>query len=202
MQLPNRILIGLVAGATAGVTVNLLTGAGPVTQKRRLVVTEPVGRMWLSALIMVVIPLILSTLSLGVAGLGDLKRLGRIGLVTLAASWASPRSRPSSGLTVMNTSRPGTSLDPAVKTELMETYRGQAGEAMGLATKAFSIDLLVKIVPRNPVKAAATGDMLGGHLLRSDDRRRAGASSATRRRRRCGMSSTASVTSRWPSSSW
>ena len=70
MKLHTKILLGLVAGATVGVTLNLLTGAGPATQKLVAFVTEPIGRLWLSALIMVVIPLILSTLSLGVAGSG------------------------------------------------------------------------------------------------------------------------------------
>jgi DAACS family dicarboxylate/amino acid:cation (Na+ or H+) symporter len=42
----------------------------------------------------------------------------------------------------------------------METYRGQTEGAMGLSGNALSIDLLVKIVPRNPVAAAASGDML------------------------------------------
>ncbi len=87
MPLHTKILAGLVAGAAAGVTVNALTGGGPGVQRFVTVVTEPLGRMWLSALIMVVIPLILSTLSLGVAGLGSLGRLGRIG--------GSPSSRSS-----------------------------------------------------------------------------------------------------------
>ncbi|MCU0292134.1 MAG: dicarboxylate/amino acid:cation symporter [Thermoanaerobaculaceae bacterium] len=161
MKLHTKILIGLVAGATAGVTVNLLTGAGPATQKVVAFVTEPIGRLWLSALIMVVIPLILSTLSIGVAGLGDLKRLGRIGLVTLACFLGLTSLSTILGLTVMNTFAPGRSLPAAVKTELMETYKGQAGEAMGLATNAFSIDLLYSVIPRNPVQAAASGNMLG-----------------------------------------
>lgn len=161
MKLHTKILIGLVAGAATGVTVNLLTGAGPVTQKIVAFGTEPIGRLWLSALIMVVIPLILSTLSIGVAGLGDLKRLGRIGLVTLACFLGLTTLSTTLGLTVMNTFAPGRSLPAAVKTELMETYKGQAGEAMGLATKAFSIDLLYSVIPRNPVQAAASGNMLG-----------------------------------------
>jgi DAACS family dicarboxylate/amino acid:cation (Na+ or H+) symporter len=64
------------------------------------------------------------------------------------------------GLTVMSRLRPGDNLDPQVKTRLMETYRSAAEEAMGLSGSAFSMDLLIKIVPRNPIKAAADGDML------------------------------------------
>jgi len=160
MTLPARILIGLVAGAVAGVTVNLLIGGGPQVAGFVSLVTEPIGKMWLSAMIMVVIPLIISTLSLGVAGLGSLKRLGRIGLVTLACFLTLTTLSTVLGLTVMNVLQPGRNLDPAVKAQLMETYKGQTASAMGLSGNALSIDLLVKIVPRNPVAAAASGDML------------------------------------------
>ncbi len=160
MTLPARILLGLVAGAVAGVTLNLLTGGGPQVAGFVSLVTEPVGKMWLSAMIMVVIPLILSTLSLGVAGLGSLKRLGRIGLVTLACFLTLTTMSTVLGLTVVNVLTPGRNLDPAVKAQLMATYKGQTESAMGLSGNALSIDLLVKIVPRNPFAAAASGDML------------------------------------------
>ena len=55
MKLHAKILLGLLAGAITGVTVNLLTGGGPVTQRVVSLVTEPLGKMWLSALIMIVI---------------------------------------------------------------------------------------------------------------------------------------------------
>jgi len=160
MKLPTRILLGLLAGAACGVGVNLLTGGGPGVDGFVSIVTEPLGKMWLSALIMVVIPLIISTLSLGVAGLGSLRRLGRIGLTTILCFLGLTTLSVALGLTVMNVIAPGRSLDPAVKPQLMETYKGQTEGAMGLSGNALSIDLLVKIVPRNPVAAAASGDML------------------------------------------
>ncbi len=161
MRLHTRILLALVAGAAVGTTVNLATGGGPAVQKLVKLVTEPVGKMWLSALIMVVIPLIVSTLAMGVVGLGDLKRLGRIGVVTLLCFVTLTALSTMLGLTVMNTLAPGRTLSPEVKQELMETYRGETRDAMGLATNAFSIDILTSIVPRNPVKAAVEGNMLG-----------------------------------------
>jgi DAACS family dicarboxylate/amino acid:cation (Na+ or H+) symporter len=160
MKLHSKILLGLVAGAATGVTVNLLTGGGPATQRIVALVTEPIGKMWLSALIMIVIPLIISTLSLGVAGLGSLKRLGRIGIITIVSFLCLTAASAVLGLALMNFFQPGRSLDPAVKARLMETYKGQTAGAMGLSGGAFGIDLLVKIVPRNPVQAAASGDML------------------------------------------
>jgi DAACS family dicarboxylate/amino acid:cation (Na+ or H+) symporter len=160
MKLHTKILLGLLAGAAAGVAVNLLTGGGPATQRVVTLVTEPIGKMWLSALIMIVIPLIVSTLSLGVAGLGSLKRFGRIGLLTIASFLGLTAASTVLGLTLMNVFQPGRGLDPAIKARLMETYKGQTEGAMGLSENAFNIDLLVRIVPRNPIKAAASGDML------------------------------------------
>jgi DAACS family dicarboxylate/amino acid:cation (Na+ or H+) symporter len=95
-----------------------------------------------------------------VAGLGSLKRLGRIGLITIVSFLTLTAASTVLGLTLMNVVRPGASLDPAIQARLMETYKGQTQGAMGLSENAFNIDLLVRIVPRNPVQAAASGDML------------------------------------------
>jgi DAACS family dicarboxylate/amino acid:cation (Na+ or H+) symporter len=116
--------------------------------------------MWLSALIMIVIPLIISTLSLGVAGLGSLRRLGRIGIITIVSFLCLTAASAILGLALMNFFQPGRGLDAAVKARLLETYKGQSAGAMGLSGGTLGIDLLVKIVPRNPVQAAASGDML------------------------------------------
>ena len=163
MSRPTRILIGLLTGLTLGLLAKLLAGGHPGLEWAIRNAIEPVGRMWLGALIMVVIPLILCTLALGVAGLGDLRRLGRVGLVTLACFLCLTALSTLLGLGAMNLFQPGRSLDPAVKVQLMEAYKGDSArvaEKMGLSQASFDINLLVNIVPRNPVKAAAGGDML------------------------------------------
>lgn len=160
---PTRILIGLLAGLVLGLLAKIAAGGRPWLDLLIRNAVEPLGRMWLGSLIMVVIPLILSTLALGVAGLGDLKRLGRVGLVTLVCFLGLTTMSTALGLGAMNVLEPGKSLDPAVKTQLMATYKGdsaQMAERMGLSQSSFDINLLVNIVPRNPLKAAAAGDML------------------------------------------
>jgi DAACS family dicarboxylate/amino acid:cation (Na+ or H+) symporter len=156
-----RILLALLAGGIAGIAVNLTAGSHPVVAKLVSWGTEPIGRMWLSALIMVVIPLIVSTLSTGVAGLGSFRRLGRIGLLTLGMFLVLTVISSVLVLVLVNLIRPGDGLDPAVKTQLLAAYQGAAREAMGLSQGSFGIDLLVRIIPRNPVQAAASGDMIG-----------------------------------------
>lgn len=155
-----KISIGLLAGAATGTTANFLTDGGTAVQGFVTYATEPIGKMWLSALIMIVIPLIISTLSLGVAGLGSLKRLGRIGIITILSFLMLTSLSTILGLTTMNVLQPGAGLDPEVRTKLMETYKDQAEGAMGLAEGKFGIDLFVKIIPRNPIQAAANGEML------------------------------------------
>ena len=160
MTLHTRILTGLALGAAAGVTTNFVTHGGPRTTQVIALTTEPLGKIWLSCLIMVVIPLIVSSLALGVASLGDLRKLGRMGAVTLLCFLSLTAVASCFGLAVMGIVRPGDDLDSVVRTRLMDAYRQEAEGAMGLSSKTFGIDLLVKIVPRNPIKAAADGDML------------------------------------------
>ena len=160
MALHNLILIGLVLGAAAGVSVNLAIGMTPTVAWIVGNVAEPLGRVWLNALIMVVIPLVLSTLALGVAGLGDVSRLGRIGLITLVSFLTLTTAAVVLGLTLVNTVQPGAGLDPTLREDLMATYGGQSEQVMGLAKGALGINTFVNFVPRNPVQAMAEGEML------------------------------------------
>ena len=69
MALHTRILIGLLAGAVLGITANLTVGGSAGLERVISLFTDPIGRIWLNALLMVVIPLVISTLATGVAGL-------------------------------------------------------------------------------------------------------------------------------------
>jgi DAACS family dicarboxylate/amino acid:cation (Na+ or H+) symporter len=160
MALHTKILLGLILGAALGITVNLTVGGSAGLERFVALVTDPIGRLWLNALIMVVIPLVISTLATGVAGLGSIAKVGRIGGLTLVTFLSLTAMAGTLGLLMVNTIRPGTRLDPAIRAGLMETYSDQSSQAMGIAEGGVSIDLLVNIVPRNPVKAAADFNML------------------------------------------
>jgi dicarboxylate/amino acid:cation (Na+ or H+) symporter, DAACS family len=81
MPLHRRILLGLLIGVVAGLVVNAFFG-GDHPRVAWIVrnITEPVGQLFLRLLLMAVIPLVFSSLVVGVAGIGDIRRLGRIGL--------------------------------------------------------------------------------------------------------------------------
>jgi DAACS family dicarboxylate/amino acid:cation (Na+ or H+) symporter len=158
--LHTRILFGLLAGAAAGVLVNLTLAANPTLAWLLANVIDPFGRVWLNGLIMVVIPLIISTVALGVAGLGSLSHVGRIGALTLGCFLLLTAISTALGLLAVNVVQPGAGLEPTVTQRLMETYKGQAQGAMGLAQGALSVNTFVAMVPRNPIQAAANGEML------------------------------------------
>lgn len=156
-----RILMGLVAGAAAGVVANLAAGGDPRLESFIRYSTEPLGQIWLRSLIMVVVPLVFATLTLGVVGLGDLRHVGRIGAKTIAAFVVVTVIAVLVGLTMVNLVQPGEGLDPQTRDRLLATYSQQAKESHQLAGESsFGIHTLVNIVPRNPLAAAARGDML------------------------------------------
>jgi len=166
LALHTKILIGLAIGAVCGVGANVLTADNPELRARVTsfdqYVTAPVGQVFLRMLFMVVVPLVFASLALGVAQLGDLRKLGRIGAKTFAYFMVITALAVTIGLTLVNTIRPGVGFSPQIQQELMAAYGGQAEKAQAQATSdtGFGINTFVNIVPRNPIQAAANTDML------------------------------------------
>ena len=161
MALHTRILLGLVLGAVSGVGVKLFAGDASWVEWINHYVAEPVGQIFLRLLFMVVVPLVFATLALGVANLGDVRRLGRIGGRTLGYFLATTVIASIIGLFLANWLRPGDGIPPQVSAELVEAYRGDASARFEVSgAEQFGIDTLVNIVPRNPLQAAVEMQML------------------------------------------
>ncbi|MCI0434109.1 MAG: dicarboxylate/amino acid:cation symporter [Gemmatimonadetes bacterium] len=157
-----KILIGLGVGAVAGVASNLLWRGTPALDWAVDNVANPVGQVFLRMLFMVVVPLVFTTLALGVANLGDLRRLGRVGGKTFGFFVFTTGIAVTLGLILANTVEPGARLDDATRLGLMQEYAGDAATRIEASeTMNFGIGTFIAIVPRNFVQAAATGDMLG-----------------------------------------
>jgi dicarboxylate/amino acid:cation (Na+ or H+) symporter, DAACS family len=162
MPLHTKILIGLLLGAGLGVASNLLWEGRPALTWIVDTITQPVGQVFLRMLFMVVVPLVFTSVTLGVASLGDIRRVGRIGAKTLGFFLATTAVAVTIGLVVVNVIRPGDGVDPAVQQALMAEFAGEAGERLAAAEQvSFGVNTFVNIVPRNPVGSAASGDMLG-----------------------------------------
>lgn len=164
-KLHTKILIGLVGGATLGVAGNLALGADhPLVDAVNHYLANPVGQVFLRMLFMIVIPLVFASIALGVAGLGDIRRVGRVGGKAIGYFFGSTALAATLGLLLVGTIRPGDALEPSVRAELLATYSADASsriEAAATASQSFGVQTLVNIVTRNPVKSAADLDMLG-----------------------------------------
>jgi DAACS family dicarboxylate/amino acid:cation (Na+ or H+) symporter len=162
-------LIGLLVGAVLGITVNLIFGSHPSVSWIVKNVTYPIGQVFLRMIFMVVIPLIFSALTLGVAELGDVRRLGRVGLKTFGYTLIVTTISVAIGLTLVNLVRPGEGLPAESQTVLMETFVPQAAETVERAAEAKTpIQTLVDIIPRNPfedIVGAFDSSYTGGGIL-------------------------------------
>jgi len=153
-----RMLAGLLVGTALGVAGHVLLGGTPALEAIVRYGTEPIGKIFLRLLFMLVIPLIVSALALGVAGLGDVSTLGRIGIKTLAYTVVVSGIAVLLGVGLVNLVRPGSGLAPELKAQLL-AQRG-AIPPPAAVPKASGIDFFVDLVPANPVRAMADGDML------------------------------------------
>lgn len=150
LPLYTKILIGL----GLGVVVGLVFG-------EKAAIIRPVGTVFIRLITMIVVPLVFVSLTLGTASLGDIKKVGRIGVKTFAYFTATTIIAISLGLGLGNLLKPGAALDESVKTELQESYAASAEAGLSrLEERPSTVEILVDIVPTNPVKALAEGNML------------------------------------------
>jgi len=170
VPLHTRILIGLVAGAGAGGTLNAVAGGDSAALTWAIDhVADPIGQLFLRLLLLLVIPLVFSSLTLGVAGLGDLRRIGRIGVKSLAYTVIVSGISVAIGLTLANTIKPGKRISPEVGRQLAERYSGEAARRVESVTAAARSEdaplmkVVKAMVPTNVFFAVGkeTPDMLG-----------------------------------------
>lgn len=125
--LHTRILIGLAVGVIAGVAVNWKFGG----DHPRVVwivdnLTNPVGQVFLRLLLMIVVPLVFSSLVVGVAGIGDIRKLGRVGLKSFGYCLVVSAISVVIGLTLANTIKPGKRVNAETAKKIKEDPRFEA----------------------------------------------------------------------------
>jgi len=138
MKLFQKILIGFVLGAILGA----IWGPG-------IVWVKPVGTIFLSLLKMLIVPLIFSTLVVGVASIADPKKLGRVAGKTIAYYLITTAFAIIIGLLLGNIIQPGAGMNL-----VLEGAAKEAAKAPSL------IDIVVNLIPTNPVGAMAQGTVL------------------------------------------
>ncbi len=156
LQLYTKILIGLLLGAVLGILANRWGFSDFV-----LTYIRPVGSAFIRLISMVVVPLVFASLLVGTASLSDIRKLGRIGVKTLAYYLCTTTIAISIGLLLANTLRPGTGLSQDVRTRLTKSGTQDADARIEAARKKPTVtDVLLNIIPTNPVKAFVEAKML------------------------------------------
>ena len=102
-------------------------------------ITQPVGQLFLRLLLMIVVPLCFASLVVGVAGIGDIRKLGRVGLKSFGYCLVISAISAVIGLTLANTIRPGKRIDPRLRSRIEQRYATDATKTVESA-KASSAD--------------------------------------------------------------
>ena len=156
IPLHTQILVGLLIGTVVGLVVGFFWGGTALVDWVTDYLARPVGQIFLRLLLMVVVPLVFATLVLGVAGLGDPRRLGSMGIKTLAFFVGSTTVAATLGLVLVNILRPGDAISSELRTTLLETFAPQASQTVAVAGSDVGVNTFLDIIPTNPITAAAT----------------------------------------------
>ncbi len=150
IKIYSKIFLGLGLGVIAG----LLVG-------EQIKLFYPIGRIFITLIKMIVVPLVFASLLVGTASISDLKKLGRIGLRTLIFYLLSTILAVSLGLLFANIFKPGSNITPEVQNQLLQNYQQEAAGKISISVdKPPLIEMIVNIIPENPVRAIADGNML------------------------------------------
>jgi Na+/H+-dicarboxylate symporter len=143
-----RVLGGLVLGVLLGAVLTQAMGGEAAAEFLEAWI-KPVGDLFIRLIRMLIVPLILTTLVAGVVALGEPKRLGSIGLKTVALYFCTTLFANTIGILFGITFRPGEGVDLG------------AAEAVPVDRNVPTpIERILGIVPENPIAALADGDVL------------------------------------------
>ena len=164
MKLYTKILIGMVAGIFVGYIYNV-AGLADLT-----VYTDWIGTIFINLVKMVVIPLVVVSLVLGAASLGDVGKIGKMGAKAFGFFTLTTAIAVIIGLGVGNLFQPGAGLPEDKRESLIAEYsdaaekKTKSGEAVEFRDKSTAeklFGLLISFVPTNPLRAMTNEQMLG-----------------------------------------
>ena len=154
MSLTTRVLLALVSGLALGVGVSVSDNAALTTFARWI---EPLGTLFINAIRMTIIPLVVSSLIVGVTSAPDARTIGRLGGRALLFMLVSLAIACTLGVLAAGPAFSMLSIDPSASAALRE---GAAAAGASSAKMPSFGTWLVDLVPANPIKAAADGAML------------------------------------------
>lgn len=152
MNLANKILIALLLGIGIGLIINILN-LGAIAWVDQYIINgvfHVVGKLFVNALKMLVVPLVLFSLIPGIIGIGDIRLLGRIGTKSFALYIATTAIAITTAIIFAVSFKVG--VGSSISIEAASGF--EAKEPRTFA------DTLISIIPPNPIQALAQGDML------------------------------------------
>ena len=157
-----RSHVWMAMGLAAGLVLGL---AAAVTQSPLLLAVatrlRPLGTVFLNLLSMVVIPLVATALFSGVAGLGDLRRVGRLGIRTLGFFWATTLAAILIGFGLAALLLPLATITLQQQAALRQAATADSGFVRRAAEQIpTGARFLVDLIPSNPIRAAVDANLL------------------------------------------
>ena len=161
IPLHTQMALGFAVGLAAGLIVHMTASGAGWVEPFITYVTQPIGQIFLRLLFMLVLPLLFSALVMGVAEMGDITSLGRVGWKTLAYTVVMSGIAVCIALAAVNLLRPGEGVDSAFARTLLANAGEGARAIISTSREAPSgVAGLVNIVPSNVIAAAAGNDIL------------------------------------------
>jgi Na+/H+-dicarboxylate symporter len=152
------MLVGFTAGLAGGLYVNQ---NDLVVIPWVMEIIQSIGQIFLRLLFMLVLPLLFSALAVGVAEMGDLKSLGRVGIKTLLFTILVSAIAVAIGLVMVNWFQPGAGVDPVLAQQLLaEGAEGAAGIVGSAPTSIEAGQFFLDMIPSNVFTAAAENQIL------------------------------------------
>jgi Na+/H+-dicarboxylate symporter len=156
-----RILAGFLAGLLAGLAVYAFAPGAEWVKTVSTYVTGPIGQIFLRLLFMLVIPLLVSALIVGVAEMGEVAALKKVGIATLVYTVIVSSIAVAISLLLVNTLQPGAGFDPALAQTLTANNAEQASSIVDKSREAKTgVDAIIGIVPSNFITAMSENDIL------------------------------------------
>jgi DAACS family dicarboxylate/amino acid:cation (Na+ or H+) symporter len=161
VSLQMQMLIGFIVGLTAGLIVYVTQPNAEWVQTVTTYITGPIGQIFLRLLFMLVIPLLFAALVVGIAEMGDIRSLKRVGIKTLMYTVLLSSIAVLLALAVANLFEPGGGVDKAQAMEMLEKGRENAGSIISAqAERPSGVGAVLAIIPNNIFKAMADNDIL------------------------------------------
>jgi Na+/H+-dicarboxylate symporter len=161
LSLQWKMLIGFLAGLILGLIAYSTQRDAAWVEFVTTYVTTPIGQIFLRLLFMLVIPLLFSALVVGIAEMGEVRSLKRVGIRTLVYTVIVSAIAVAVSLLVVNLLQPGAGVDKAAAAEMLQQSAGRASEIVQSgAEQPSGIDAFVSIIPNNLVEAMGSNSAI------------------------------------------